>query len=385
MMPCPDFRIIPNAIVRSKGDRKTYVGDQLSQGRDFSGLFYKLAFEKGLLSNWEAEKVIWDQVFNHSLDIETTESSLILTEPLFNLPNIQTSYDQMIFEEYEFQSYCRTVSPMLAMRNDTSALDLGAMAAVCSLIVETGYSFTHVVPIVNGEIIWSAVRRINVGGKLLTNHLKELVSFRQWNMMDQTYVMNQVKETCCFVSNNFDTDLETCKVSSRRNPIVQEYVLPDFSTKKSGYVRKRTKQQQDDEDEDQVLYMNNERFTVPEILFRPSDIGMQQAGLTETIIASVSAVEPSLQGPLYANIVLIGGNVLFTGLKERLLKELQEAVDERFIVRIATPSSPITYAWQGAKRWANEDPSNLARASVTRQEYEEYGARICEERFGTMS
>jgi hypothetical protein len=32
----------------------------------------------------------------------------------------------------------------------------------------------------------SPPRRIDVGGKLLTNYLKELVSFRHWYMMDQT-------------------------------------------------------------------------------------------------------------------------------------------------------------------------------------------------------
>lgn len=53
--------------------------------------------------------------------------------------------------------------------------------------------------------------RIDVGGKLLTNHLKELVSFRQWNMMDETYVMNEVKETCCYVSQQYGIDLETCR------------------------------------------------------------------------------------------------------------------------------------------------------------------------------
>ena len=27
--------------------------------------------------------------------------------------------------------------------------------------------------------------RLNVGGKLLTNYLKEVISYRQWNMMDE--------------------------------------------------------------------------------------------------------------------------------------------------------------------------------------------------------
>jgi hypothetical protein len=56
--------------------------------------------------------------------------------------------------------------------------------------------------------------RIDVGGKLLTNHLKELVSFRQWNMMEETYIVNDVKEQCCYVSRQFAADLETCRFAT---------------------------------------------------------------------------------------------------------------------------------------------------------------------------
>lgn len=53
--------------------------------------------------------------------------------------------------------------------------------------------------------------RIDIGGKLLTNHLKEIVSFRHWDVMEHTYVMNEVKEACCYVSNSFAEDLEACQ------------------------------------------------------------------------------------------------------------------------------------------------------------------------------
>ena len=33
---------------------------------------------------------------------------------------------------------------------------------------------------------------MNVGGKLLTNYLKEVVSYRQWNMMDEFKIIDQV-------------------------------------------------------------------------------------------------------------------------------------------------------------------------------------------------
>ena len=56
--------------------------------------------------------------------------------------------------------------------------------------------------------------RIDVGGKLLTNHLKGIVSYRQWNMMDQTYIMDDVKEKCCYVSANFKADMELSRYVS---------------------------------------------------------------------------------------------------------------------------------------------------------------------------
>jgi actin-related protein len=48
--------------------------------------------------------------------IDTTQSSLLITEPYFNLPNIQDVYDQMIFEEYEFAAYYRSTRKFYCIR-----------------------------------------------------------------------------------------------------------------------------------------------------------------------------------------------------------------------------------------------------------------------------
>ena len=53
--------------------------------------------------------------------------------------------------------------------------------------------------------------RIDIGGKLLTNHLKHLISFRQWNMIDQTYIVNAVREACGYVAMDWRADVEAVK------------------------------------------------------------------------------------------------------------------------------------------------------------------------------
>jgi actin-related protein 6 len=52
--------------------------------------------------------------------------------------------------------------------------------------------------------------------------------------------------------------------------------------------------------------VNNERFMVPEALFHPTDIGLNQAGLAEAVAMAVSAVHQNLHGLLYSNVLLTG-------------------------------------------------------------------------------
>ena len=39
----------------------------------------------------------------------------------------------------------------------------------------------------------------------------------------------------------------------------------------------------------QIVRMNNERFAIPEVLFNPSDIGIQEMGISEAIVHSINS------------------------------------------------------------------------------------------------
>ena len=96
---------------------------------------------QGYLVDWDAEKAVWDGIFSDQVlgvrfqlfsffffsrpalsftltpcyflyfwvtfQVNTTQACLLITEPYFNLPNLQEVYDQLVFEEYEFSSYHR--------------------------------------------------------------------------------------------------------------------------------------------------------------------------------------------------------------------------------------------------------------------------------------
>ncbi|KAI8080074.1 actin family [Halteromyces radiatus] len=385
-------KIVPNVILRGRNDRRHYIADQVDECTDFSSLLYRLAFEKGYLTNWGLERTIWDRVFKQVVKIDTKDTQLIITEPLFNLTSIQEAYDQIIFEEYEFQSCYRTTGPQLCIYNDWYSLFGGDIQTNsipdCALIVDSGYSFTHIIPFFQRKPITKAIRRINVGGKLLTNQLKETVSFRYYDMMEETYIINDVKEASCYVSQNAMHDLDICRLDGAKNTIVQDFVLPDFTTTTRGHVRphqmqsKNSKIKMSTNDDDQVLVMNNERFMIPELLMHPSDIGMQQAGIPETIMQSIQACDPELHGLLYANIVLVGGNAKFNGYQQRIETDLRQMAPSIFDIRVTTPIEPVIAAWMGGQRmFSNLSKSESQQMFVTRKEYMEYGSDICRRKF----
>ena len=64
--------------------------------------------------------------------------------------------------------------------------------------------------------------------------------------------------------------------------------------------------------------LNNERITVPEILFHPSDAGISQVGLADAVLESILSADPLLHASLFANILVTGGCAAMPGFRERL-------------------------------------------------------------------
>jgi actin-related protein 6 len=251
--------------VKNKRDTKWLIGDQMlpdtapgsssssskkdiPKVTDLSGLLIRRAHERGFVVNWELENQVLGRAFaKNVLDpygvlpaSMTSESllkecSLLATLPVCAPAPIAKDLDENVFEKWGLKKYTRTNPGPLAHRAVwTEGMEAAAAAAaagagagaaaapvpdktrtelhrLCGVVVDSGYSFTHILPVYEGKTIVSAVKRINAGGKLLTNYLKELVSYRTWNMMDETYIINNVKEQLAYVSTDFERELQAAK------------------------------------------------------------------------------------------------------------------------------------------------------------------------------
>ena len=236
----------------------------------------------------------------------------------------------------------------------------------------------------------NAVRRLTVGGKLLTNYLKELSSLRHYNMMEEAYLLNEIKEAVCYVapsSQNFSQDLERTwkgRLGDRReldSSVVVDYVLPDYENSIHGYTRPhdttkaRTRRslQPLQGPREAVLPLGNERFAVPELLFSPSDVGIQEAGISGAILESIGVLPEALKAGFLANVVVVGGTSLMAGFVERLEAELRSLVPAECVLNLVRAADPIKHAWLGGARFASQ-PELLKQVLVEKAEYEERGS-----------
>jgi actin-related protein 6 len=383
-------RIVPNVIAKTKGTSvnpkgQVYVGDQIDTECDnYSSLIYKRPMEKGYIVDCETQIAIWNRIFSEQvLNVaDFTDRHIFLTHQPFTPNVIKSDMAQMVFEHFGFNDYTSISGAYCAFNgfmNEDQAQGSSIYHSHSAVVVDSGFSFSNVVPIVNHTIPIESIRRVDIGGKALTNYLKEIVSLRYYDMMDETHVMNMVKEKTCFVSLDFKQDMDI--VRNPDNELQRRYVLPDYRESKTGFIKKKGDPVLADE---QILVMNNERITVPELLFTPSDIGLNQAGISEAIVQAVSSTREYVQNVLYDCVLLVGGNTIFENYKERLERDLRCLAPFDQNVTVYQPKDPITCSWKGASILAGNNQARtniLSNLTVSKKEYDEHGANICIKKF----
>ena len=337
------------------------------------------------------------------------------------------------------------------------------------------------------KTISTTIRRLPIGGRHMINMLKYYLTYRQYNLMDQEFLLRDIFERLSFLSTDINADLKLARIKpSGRRIYDRDFVLPDYKNTTNGEIRiplllqndlekekrklmsdtrqnedndddddddddddenfddadeddddsendgdfqdggknnkncytkeKRSKiktderkQTNDDlesvedeeetmeekhkrllreraedarrkreqEDEEQVLRLSVERFTVPEVLFRPIDAGLQPdlVGLSQAIVQSVEACPEHYRPALYRTVYLVGGVARLPNLTERLTRELRSLVPSEYDLKVVTAAdSPIEYlAWLGAKAFFEQE--DYTKYTVSQQEWLESSKR----------
>jgi actin-related protein 6 len=68
--------------------------------------------------------------------------------------------------------------------------------------------------------------------------------------------------------------------------------------------------------------IHNERFTIPEVLFNPQDIGINEAGIPEMISQTIAKCPSAMEHKMYENILVSGGNANLRGFAKRIQNDI---------------------------------------------------------------
>lgn len=393
------IKTLQNSIIRTK-DKRLLISNQLSTINDISGVQFKRPIERGQLVSWEVEKMIWDYAFESTdagLNIDTFhDKDLILSETPFTIPQMSQNTDQVVFEEYGFSSLYKGpiggFVPFNFQKNEelyipktegvSNNISEISKYSDYQLVIDSGFNATWIIPMIRGMVYWRGVKKLEIGGRFLNGVLREQISFRHYNVTDETVLVNNIKEASCFVSLDYNESLKKIKSKKCNNQDhVIEYVLPDFNTTTQGYVLTPELKQKYKPQSQQILKLYDERFTAPETIFHPEIVDVfNKAGIVETIIDSINSLPEVIRPLIVANIMMIGGNCNMDGFKTRLLNELKIVFPVEWDVRIGKPTNPSTYGWESAQVFSHSEL--YQKVKITKKDYEEHGAQWVHKRFG---
>lgn len=117
------------------------------------------------------------------------------------------------------------------------------------------------------------------------------------------------------------------------------------------------------------LNLNIERVRALEPLFQPQIVGVDQAGLSETVVDILGRFPELVQ-----HIQVSGGGANFNGLANRLKTDLRRDLPVEVNIEVSVGSEPQLDAWRGLAKW-----SKNTDAYVSRAEYSENGADYVKE------
>lgn len=380
-----------NAISRSR-DGAIYIGNEFkSHTNKYSGILFKRPHENGHLLSWETQKPIWDYTFdslspNSPLDPASTH--LLLTESPYQLPQLSLNTDQIVFEEYGFNKYYRCTAPLLLPWLSFQDQKQDSLNEYM-LVVDAGYTATWIVPMVYQSVFYKGVRKLPIAGRVLTGLLRETISFRHYDVAEEPLLVNTIKELTTFLApEKFE------KTLALRAQNACDFVLPDFKTTTTGFVRTPDTPVLQDT---QLLSLTDERFVVPEALFHPNIVFdgsnstaispvVQNAtfkNLSDLVLEAIMACPETIRPLMLGNIVVCGGTSQIPNFAQRLQRELTKEMPLDWVVRIRVPSSPMAHdemAWHGGVALGQTDVVN--NVSVSKSEYFEHGANWCQKQFG---
>ncbi|KAK4874458.1 hypothetical protein RN001_013818 [Aquatica leii] len=290
----------------------------------------------GLINDFTAMEELWQEIFD-ALAVNSKEHRVLLTEPLCNDEKNRRNTTEIMFETFNVPAMYLAPSSVLALYSG---------GRINGIVYTSGSTFgtTYAVPILDGHIVRFAYGRIPVGGDTFDHTLKNSLAER-YSLIQYVNdaAIRKIKESTCYVAQDYERELHL------HNSI--DYTLPDG----------------------QVITLGEERFRCAEGNFNPFMLDVESEGIHTLINNTIMKCDEVSRKSLFANIVLDGGCTMFTGLAERLQKEMEKISPLQTRVKVYASPRRTEAVWRGGTLLASLP---TFKKWVTKDEYSESGHRV---------
>eukprot|EP00924_Labyrinthula_sp_SR-Ha-C_P013835 snap_masked-scaffold_5-processed-gene-15.24-mRNA-1 protein AED:0.06 eAED:0.06 QI:0/-1/0/1/-1/1/1/0/375 len=321
-----------------------YVG---SDARNKRGILrMNCPIENSMITNWDNMEKIWHFAFYNVLQVDPAEFPVLLTEPPLNPKGNREKMTQIMFETFNIPHLCIELASVLSLYNNGKET---------GVVLDSGESVTHSVPVYKGFLLVHGINRLDIGGRSVNNFIIKLMYEKGFSYISHRDVelINEIKNTLCYVSSNVEVELKQKNIKS-------DFELPDGN----------------------IIQLGSIVFEAPELMFHPFLMGYENSGVHDIVLTSVNTCEEKIRRTLFSNILLAGGNTLLTGFKERLEIEIKKKCLYSEMVKVFHNKAGEKAALKGGIKLASS--SVFLSSCISREEYEDNGPSVIHSKNGVL-